>query len=91
MYFCKQQCIYIHIYLLEKSIEKGGVGRDRAVSDDVRVMHQSIESPGGGGAGHAGILLRKKSLNSTHPHWQGPILWQYAPPLGHGQQEYTSS
>ena len=59
-------------------------------------MHQSIESlggggGGGGGAGHAGILLRKKSINSTHPHWQGPILWQYAPPLGHAQQEYTSS
>ena len=46
---------------------------------------------GGGGAGHAGILLRKKSINSTHPHWRGPILWQYVPPLGHAQQEYTSS
>ena len=52
-------------------------------------MHQSIESLGGGGPGHAGILLRKKSINSTHPHWQGPILWQYAPPPGHAQQEYT--
>ena len=39
--------------------------------------------------GHAGILLRKKSINSTHPHRQGPILWQYAPPPGHAQQEYT--
>ena len=45
----------------------------------------------GGGPGHAGILLRKKSINSTHPHWQGPILWQYAPPQGHAQQLYTSS
>ena len=35
-------------------------------------MHQSIESlGGGGGAGHAGILLRKKSINSTHPHYTG--------------------
>ena len=45
--------------------------------------------PGRGGPGHAGILLRKKSINSTHPHWQGPIMWQYAPPPGHAQQKYT--
>ena len=46
-------------------------------------------NPWEGGPGHAGILLRKKSINSTYPHWQGPILWQYAPPPGHAQQEYT--
>ena len=36
IYVCVYECVH-HIYLLEKSIEKGGVGRNLAVSDDVRV------------------------------------------------------
>ena len=39
-------------------------------------------NPREGGPGHAGILLRKKTINSTHPHWRDQFCGSMPHPWG---------